>query len=153
MRNVLSIGLAGSKGKGVFAASRIRRGTLLVRYSGRAKWIWDIPENLWDHCVQVGYDRYVVPRRSSYGWYLNHSCDPNCFIRNGGEIVAMRDIEKGEEITFDYSTNVGWDGFAMKCSCGSGNCRKVVWSYWHLGRTVRERYGKNVSSYLIERRP
>ena len=54
----------------------------------------------------------------------NHSCSPNAEAQNvEGEIwlVALRDIEKGEELTFDY-------GYALEhwedhpCRCGSDNC-------------------------------
>ncbi len=54
----------------------------------------------------------------------NHSCSPNLEAQNvDGEIwlVALRDIEAGEELTFDY-------GYALEhwedhpCRCGSKNC-------------------------------
>tara|TARA_R100000027_G_scaffold60818_4_gene51753 strand:- start:17705 stop:18205 length:501 start_codon:yes stop_codon:yes gene_type:complete len=56
--------------------------------------------------------------------YANHSCEPNCEAVNyRGEIwfVALRDIEKGEELTFDY-------GYALesaldhRCRCGTPSC-------------------------------
>lgn len=37
---------------------------------------------------------------------FNHSCNPNSFIKGKNELVALRDIKKGEEITFDYSTTM-----------------------------------------------
>jgi SET domain-containing protein len=41
-----------------------------------------------------------------YGMLYNHSDDPNLFHRTAGrltiEFVALRDIEKGEELTHDY---------------------------------------------------
>ena len=63
---------------------------------------------------------------------MNHSCEPNCVIMGRTRIVALRRIEAGEEVTFDYSTNVGWDGFSMRCRCGTKGCRKVVRSYAFL---------------------
>jgi hypothetical protein len=64
---------------------------------------------------------------------MNHSCEPNTFsadeqLHEGGgsyKTVALRDIEKGEEITCDYdlfeldSRKKGID----KCECGSKRCR------------------------------
>src|SRR5574342_14742 len=41
--------------------------------------------------------------------HLNHSCDPNAWVRYDGaacQIVARRDIRAGEEITCDYSINL-----------------------------------------------
>jgi uncharacterized protein len=141
------------RGKGVFTKVPVGKGTLMVRYGGRARWIWDIPKEKWDHCLQVDYDRYLVPRRGSAGWYLNHSCDPNCYVVGKGEVVAARDIEEGEELTFDYSTNVGWEPYAMECRCGAPRCRGVVRSYANLPPALRRRYGKNVSEFLLRKRP
>ena len=152
-RSALRIGKAGRKGRGVFASEGIPEGTVVARYAGRERWIWDIPKALWERCLRVGYDRYVVPSRGSIGWYLNHSCDPNCGIRGSREVVALRMIPRGEEVTFDYSTNVGWSGFAMKCSCGARNCRGTIRSYWSLSEGSKEKYGRNVSEYLLKSKP
>lgn len=56
--------------------------------------------------------------------YLNHSCDPNCESEErDGKIylVALRDIEEGEELTFDYCV-VAEDGEELPCNCGTANC-------------------------------
>lgn len=56
--------------------------------------------------------------------FANHSCEPNCEAVNyRGRIwfVALRDIEPGEELTFDY-------GYALEnalehpCRCGKSTC-------------------------------
>ena len=56
--------------------------------------------------------------------FLNHSCEPNCeAIDDEGRIwiVALRDIEPGEELTFNY-------GYALEeyqdhsCRCGASRC-------------------------------
>jgi len=55
---------------------------------------------------------------------INHSCDPNCeawIIGRRVYIYSLREIKKGEELTFDY-------GFDIECyedhpcRCGSSNC-------------------------------
>lgn len=55
---------------------------------------------------------------------INHSCDPNCeafIIRGRVWIYSLREIAKGEELTYNY-------GFDLEhwaehpCLCGSGNC-------------------------------
>ena len=145
----LKIGDAGPKGKGVFAARRIEPGELVWDYAGEEKWIKDIPEELWQHCFQVDYDRYVVPEEGSPGWFMNHSCQPNCVIIGRTRIVSLRRIEEGEEVTFDYSTNVGWDGFSMRCQCGSKECRGTITSYSLLPEAFKGRYGACVSSFLL----
>lgn len=146
-RASIRIGEAGPKGKGVFAASPVKRLSLVGSFRGRPRWIWDIPHEVWPHTVQVGYDRYVVPRRRGAIWYINHSCDPNCMI-DGDRIVAARDVAEGEELTFDYSTDVDWAGFRMDCSCGSAKCRKVVRAYRFLPAKLKLRYGSHVARFI-----
>ncbi len=52
--------------------------------------------------------------------FINHSCTPNCYTRVIGEtiwIIAARNIRKGEELTYDYST----DGAgSIQCRCREG---------------------------------
>ena len=150
---MLRIGGAGPKGKGVFAARRIELGELVWDYSGDEKWIGDIPKRVWRYCFQVDYDKYVVPENGSAGWFMNHSCEPNCLIMGRTRLVALRRIEAGEEVTFDYSTNVGWAGFAMRCRCGSRACRNVVRSYAFLPAELKGHYGACVSAFLLRPRP
>jgi SET domain-containing protein len=59
--------------------------------------------------------------------YINHSCDPNTYVKtqNGvRQVLAMRNIAEGEEITYDYSINGDNDGTFI-CNCGSEKCRSV----------------------------
>lgn len=141
---------AGAKGRGVFATAPLRRLTTIAEFRGRPKWIWDIPEDLWPYAIQVDYDRYVVPRRNSIGWFLNHSCEPNCVV-SGLAIITERDIGNGEELAFDYSTDVDWPGFKMECQCGSPMCRRVVRAYRRLPKAAKLRYGRSVAPYILRR--
>jgi uncharacterized protein len=145
----LAIRATGTKGAGVVCTEPMNSGATVAVFHGMPRWIWDIPKRDWDHALQFDYDRYLVPRRGSFGWYINHSCDPNCVVRGSRRIVAWRDIRRGEEITFDYSTNVGWERFAMKCCCGAACCRGVVRCYSRLSPSLKRRYGGNISPYLI----
>jgi SET domain-containing protein len=52
--------------------------------------------------------------------YVNHSCTPNCYTRIIGDtiwIIASRTIRKGEELTYDYSTE---GAGAIQCVCRPG---------------------------------
>ena len=62
--------------------------------------------------------------------FYNHSCDPNCayLSLDTYTAVAIRDIECGEEMTFDYQnfeTEASFDA-GLVCKCGSFNCRGVL---------------------------
>jgi hypothetical protein len=57
-------------------------------------------------CVEVEPNIYCCPRsfnQMSIGWYLNHSDNPNAAITDK-YAIALRMINKGEEITIDYNT-------------------------------------------------
>ena len=71
-------------------------------------------------------DKYDIDGRlgNNPARYMNHSCEPNCeAINRDGKIwiVAVQDIQKGEELVYDY-------GYDMEhfldhpCLCGSRNC-------------------------------
>lgn len=57
--------------------------------------------------------------------YINHACHPNCYVDIVGHTIwirASRDIERGEELTYDYNT----EGFAgIRCRCRPG-CRRIL---------------------------
>ena len=67
-------------------------------------------------------------KKGSLARFCNHSCNPNAFVNkwvvNGKlrmGIFALRDIVKGEEITFDYNVD-RYGAAAQKCYCGEPNC-------------------------------
>jgi len=59
--------------------------------------------------------------------FINHSCDPNTFMRctpERAEFYARRDIAPGEELTVDYGES-HHDG-RLACRCGAANCRSYI---------------------------
>ena len=79
--------------------------------------------------------------------FINHSCNPNCGIKGHLQIVAMRDIESGEEITFDYAMTESSD-YSMDCKCGAKNCRKTITGNdWKLP-ILQKRYNGYFSNYI-----
>lgn len=57
--------------------------------------------------------------------YINHSCNPSCItlvVEGQINILALRDIFPGEEITVDYFDSVDFN--RRGCGCGSESCRK-----------------------------
>jgi [histone H3]-lysine9 N-trimethyltransferase SUV39H len=76
--------------------------------------------------------------------FINHSCDPNLriFARVGDHankhihdlaLFAVRNISRGEELTFDYVAGVDhYEGDhdttnMTPCLCRSRNCRGFLW--------------------------
>ncbi len=55
------------------------------------------------------------------GKYVNHRCDFNTISTGYGFEIAVRDIEKGEQITDEYAVlNIEYE---MDLDCGCQNCR------------------------------
>lgn len=133
---------APGKGLGVYATKPIKEGKFLLsfRASGPLLSYEDTKKGDWEsHCLQIGIREYIwVKKRPQC--YINHSCDPNAGLRDGTELHALRDIEAGEEITFDYSTTMDEDDWEMDCRCGSPNCRHWVRDFRHLPRDTQSRY-------------
>ena len=106
------------------------------------------------HALQVG-PREFLTSSGDIDDYVNHSCEPNCGIRNDGEHVilfALRDIAKSEEITFDYSTTQTGGFWSMLCQCGSPNCRGMIGDFRDLPAATQQFYLAEgaVLTYLID---
>jgi SET domain-containing protein len=98
-----------------------------------------------NHAIQFHPDKW---RDSKIARLLNHSCQPNCGIKNLFELVSMRKIKKGEELTWDYDMAEN-DNWRMKCKCGSKNCRGVIRGYRFLPRVFRQKYKGYISTWLL----
>ena len=120
-------------GSGTFATSDLKRGTLLLIIGGLLVTVQEEaerPERLRDAGVQIESDLVLSPpSREAMGGIsnINHSCDPNAGFRGQILLVAIRDIAKGEEVTFDYAMCLG-DGpsappYRVQCHCGVTGCR------------------------------
>lgn len=137
-----------NRGKGIFALRNIKKGEVVLKRTGKilcVNSIKNIPKHIQDHWFPIGKKKYLLS--NSPAKYLNHSCNPNAGIKNNKNLVAMCDIHKGEEITYDYSM-VGVDDWTMKCRCGEPNCRKVIGKYKDLDRATKLKYSKYVPKWV-----
>ncbi|KAF2869706.1 hypothetical protein BDV95DRAFT_576087 [Massariosphaeria phaeospora] len=93
-------------------------------------------------------DVYVVDGEFMGGptKFINHCCEPNCrqytvsYNKHDCRVYdiaffACRDIEAGEELTFDYLDKEESEGVdeepgegAIPCLCGAAKCRKWLWT-------------------------
>lgn len=72
--------------------------------------------------VQVSKDEHISLQPELLQ-YINHSCDPNVFFNvDTKELVALKDIESGEEFTFFYPSTEWKMVQPFDCFCGSDTC-------------------------------
>ena len=130
------------QGRGAFATRRIRKGELIIEYTG---------ERITNAEADKRYDDERMSRHHTYLFTLtqrtvvdggaggnearliNHSCEPNCeaVIEDGRIwIDALRTIPEGAELTYDYKyerlgTDDEDDG-KYPCACGAPRCRGTI---------------------------
>jgi len=99
--------------------------------------------------IQIDTNLFLlVPPTREPGDSINHSCEPNCGMRNATTIIAMRDIAIGEELTFDYAMSDASSYDEFDCNCGTALCRgRVRADDWRLD-TLRHRYKGFFSPYI-----
>lgn len=108
------------EGRGVFTLVNIKEGELIAIIKGEV-----IDEN---ECVRRedeennvyifwNGDNYIDTAMTPTIKYINHSCDPNCFIDDRNEhslnLIAAKDIKAGNELTIDY----GYEEIYTGCEC------------------------------------
>ena len=119
------VGTSHIAGKGLFAAQNIEKGMRIIQYIGAR-----IPKEESMRGIAEGNayifefnDRYDIDGKTlkNRARYINHSCDPNCDIvvtKRTIWIVAKRDIQEGEELSYNY----GFTAKQYHCQCGAKNC-------------------------------
>ena len=91
---------------------------------------------------------FLGPPTREPGDSINHSCEPNCGMRNATTIVAMRNIAIGEELTFDYAMSDASNYDEFNCNCRTASCRgRVRADDWQLD-ILRHRYKGFFSPYI-----
>ena len=142
-------------GFGLFAIEPITVNELIAMWGGQVVTTEDLaffPIERQTHGIQIHEDLYLIPvTHGEPGDYFNHSCDPNCGLDTPISLVAMRDIQVGEEVCFDYAMSDSSDYDEFECHCGSDNCRKTVTGRDWQRRDLQERYDGYFSPYLQRR--
>lgn len=116
------------------------------RFYKKGEVICEIPsENILDkpnrYTVQIDRDKHTHVGKLAA---LNHSCDPNVILDTENmEMVAARDIEKGEELFFFYPSTEWQMDAPFICLCGSANCINVVAGARFLPLSTLERHYLN----------
>jgi uncharacterized protein len=104
------------------------------------------------HSVQIEEGLYLATIGGAESAdFINHSCDPNLGLRGQIALVALRDIEVGEEVCFDYAMTDCTPYDEFECRCGSAVCRGTVrGDDWQLPE-LWAKYAGYFSPYLQRR--
>lgn len=146
----VKIGKSKLHGKGVIASEDIKKGEHIFNIRGKkVKYLIDnIRKALSIDFNLIGFGKNVWIKPISFGLFYNHSCNPNSGILEKTKVIAMRDIKKGEEITFDYSLSEADIFWHIKCNCGSKNCRKNIYSIQFLPQKTFNKYKQFIPDYF-----
>lgn len=143
-------------GLGVMSTSEIDANEVVVVYGGKIVTkdeFNELPVDLAYYYSQVGQDLLMGPptvEDAGIAEMINHSCSPTIGFKGEITLVALRALEAGSSITFDYGTcfsidDSTWD---FACKCGSADCRGVVTGRdWALPELKRH-LGSYYSPYL-----
>ncbi len=72
------------------------------------------------------------------GWApQNHSCSANTGF-DGLDVIALKNISVGEELTLDYATLLDDKMEPFDCHCGTSNCRGTIKGIKNNSVTGRE---------------
>ena len=128
-------------GKGVFSTKEINKNTKIIQYIGEK-----ISKAEGDRRSALRIKRFLNSKKTGSVYifelnkkydidgsliknkarYINHSCDPNCevdIIRGKIWISSIRNIKKGEELTYDYGYEFDKEDYKDHiCKCGSRKC-------------------------------
>jgi len=114
------------------------------------------------YTIQVSEELHVKP--GFFGKFINHSCDPDTavFFRLSKDkshatimVITLRDIQRGEEITYDYSTTEEYlseETTDTPCLCASEKCRNKITGFCDLPENEKERLGSSglLSAYIAD---
>src|ERR1700691_5958363 len=112
---------------GVYTTRPIRKGARVVEYAGpritpeEADRLYDGASRTYLYGLEDGK---TVIDGEGLGAFLNHSCNPNC------------DIDAGEELLWDY--NLYDDDDPAPCHCGSPKCRGTMYSREWMAKLRRK---------------
>ena len=144
-------------GYGAFAKEKIAKGELIMTLVGESFITDDIDKACKERgigeCDPLQIDDVTYLDLTPTSKYINHSCEPNAGIRKNSDLIAIKEIERGEEITYDYATTVGVnDTMLMHCHCGAKNCRKLINNILSISKATLDKYSKlNVLPDFIKR--
>ena len=142
------------KGTGSFAIEKVIKGEVIASFGGyvvKQKDLKDYSADRVARSLQLDEENYLLsgPIPES-GGMINHSCEPNCGVFGTSSVIAMTNIEIGEELTFDYAMTDSFQYDEFNCFCEKENCRgKITGKDWQEPN-LRDKYNNYFSSFVTK---
>ena len=90
--------------------------------------------------VQVGINEHIYLQPGVLQ-YINHSCAPNVFFDTTAmQVVALKHIEDGEEMTFFYPSSEWEMKQSFQCYCGSPACLGEIKGSAYIAKNILKQY-------------
>ncbi|MFZ2048916.1 MAG: SET domain-containing protein-lysine N-methyltransferase [Minisyncoccia bacterium] len=144
-------------GKGVYAKEDVLKDEILAIFGGYVMTLdeeQELPPHMRDFAHQIA-PNFVIGINKDEDIqpvdYFNHSCNPNAGFKGQIFLLSMNNINKDEQITFDYSMVLSVETYKFDCQCGSENCRKVVRGTDWMLKALQEKYKGYFQWYLEEK--
>jgi len=144
------------KGRGLYATKDIKEGTRIINYIGKIitkkqteeSEKFDNAKPIYLFNLNKKYDMDGDVFRNT-ARLINHSCSNNCDYNGKGLklwVMAIKNIQKGEELTADYGFGYDQDYKQFPCKCGTKNCCGYIVraeSRWRINKKFRLSLNKN----------
>jgi uncharacterized protein len=145
-------------GKGLVAVQPIWKGEKVIEFGGTLFSKEDIASEKANNrtLMQIDEESWLGNRADeplTEDYFINHSCDPNLWMRDEVTLTARRSILAGEEAAMDYAMHFADPACTMKqpCNCGSSLCRgQIRGTDWMLD-DLQKRYLGHFSPLLNRR--
>ena len=121
---------------GLYANCDIEKGTKIIEYKGKIISVKKSAEDPKFDNDKAIYLFNINKRFDLDGDFkfntarlINHSCSPNCEVSGKGLkvwVYAIKDIKKGDELSYDYGFSFDEDFKNYPCRCGAKNCAKFI---------------------------
>ena len=136
-------------GYGVFSKRGYAEEEIIGQVKGK---ILDDPDHTSEYAVDLGDNISLEPGPPFR--FLNHSCEPNCYLvvfdDEPGQLylAATLEIEPGEALTSDYE----WPAEeAVPCKCGKPSCRGWIVAEELVHLILERRSAKTAIDVGVER--
>ena len=138
------------EGKGVFINEDVKKGEVICDIEGEIKKRVIKSEKgseKFANWIGMGENLWLNPNKTKFR-FLNHSCDPSVAIVDMKTLLALKDLKKGDEITFDYSLTDMDQYWEMECHCGSEKCRGIIRPIYSVPTEVFKNHYPNIPEYF-----